>query len=95
MFHPKARNQRCIPVAVIPDTGTCEKTAPEIMSLIFQGNFVYLNMGMDYFFMPAAFSDDVVWFSGLYELQPAVIGVDADGAIVTPDDGGDGDGGLG
>lgn len=94
MFHPKARNQRCIPVGVDIGTGTCEKTAPEIMSLISQGNFVYLNMGMDYFFMPAAFSSDTVWFSGLHELQPAIIGVDADGAIVTPDDGG-GDGGLG
>ena len=93
MFHPKARNQRCIPVGVNTETGTCEKTAPEIMSLIFQGNFVYLNMGLDYFFMPAAFSSDTVWFSGLYELQPTIIGVDPDGAIVTPDDGGDG--GLG
>ena len=93
MFHPKARNQRCIPVGVDTETRTCEKTAPEIMSLIFQGNFVYLNMGLDYFFMPAAFFSDTVWFSGLYELQPTVIVVDADGAIVTPDDGGDG--GLG
>ena len=93
MFHPKARNQRCIPVGVDVETGICEKTAPEIMSLISQGNFVYLNMGLYYFFMPADFSSDTVWFSGLYELQPTVIGVDADGAIVIPDDGGDG--GLG
>ena len=94
MFHPKAKNQKWIPVGVNTETMTCEKTAPEIMSLIFQGNFVYLNMGMEYFCMPAAFSDDIVWFSNLYDLQPVVIGVDADGALVNPDDGG-GDGGLG
>lgn len=93
MFHPKARNQRCIPVGVDIGTGICEKTAPEIMSLILQGNFVYLNIGMEFFCMPADFSSDTVWFSSLYNLEPSVIGVDADGAIVTPDDGGDG--GLG
>lgn len=28
MFHPKSRNQKCIPVVINAETGTCEKNGP-------------------------------------------------------------------